>query len=372
MAVINETKTVLRAPVLILFAGANLANGADSVSYQTYKYVEDGSRMEVFAADIAVEKDFGTDHALSLDIGHDAISGATPCWQPKDGYANEYRTGLCTVADEVRNSLGLAWTLRDTQRNEYHFGISTSQEPDFVSNELSAQGMWWQSDTHNRAYTFGVSIQDNTAVATAHTNNKQDKGSKAYNLQAGVNQVLNRSSTLELSVFAAQDEGYLSNHYLKIVRTNAFGLHYLADDSRPEKRTASGLSARWINAWREDLVSNVWLRQYKDDWGVTGSTLETKLFWDINARLRLSPVVRLAKQGAADFYRSYDAAVNTFAAGGFGANDERLGDFTATTYQLNGDYKADKNWTFNAGVSHYAQDTGLTANWLTLGFKLSY
>ncbi|MEY4589794.1 MAG: hypothetical protein RL497_1870, partial [Pseudomonadota bacterium] len=145
MAVINDALNAraLRVPVLILAAGASWVQAGDSLNYQTYKYIEDGSRMEVFAADVSVEKDFGTDHALSVDIGHDAISGATPCWQPKDGYANEYTTGLCEVANEVRNSLALGWTLRDTLRNEYRFGVSTSQEPDFVSNELYVQGQIW-------------------------------------------------------------------------------------------------------------------------------------------------------------------------------------------------------------------------------------
>ena len=215
-------------------------------------------------------------------------------------------------------------------------------------------------------------MQDNTAVATDYTNNTADKGSKAYNIQAGINQVLSRTSTLEFSVFASKDEGYLSNHYLKIVRANYVGMHYLADDSRPETREGAGVSGRWIAAWGESVTTNVWLRQYYDDWGIGGTTLEVKLNWDINEKWRLSPVVRSAKQGAADFYRSYDAAPNTFAATGYGSNDERLGDFTATTTQLNGEYQADKKWTFNGGLVHYEQNTGLSANWLTLGFKLSY
>jgi Protein of unknown function (DUF3570) len=363
----------MRVPALVFFVGMSAATvqAADSINYQTYKYVEDGNRMEVFAGDLSIEKDFGTDYALSVDVGHDAISGATPCWKLKEGYANEYKTGLCNVADEVRNSVGLGWTVRDKQRNEFRFGVSTSHEPDFVSNEISAQGQWWHNEAHNRSYTVGIAMQDNKAVATANTNNTTDKPSNVYNIEVGVNQVLSRFSTVEVSLFASRDEGYLSNHYLKIVRSSEFGAHYLADDDRPEEREAAGISARWIKAWSNSVTSNLWLRSYADDWGVDGRTLEGKVYWDVNQHWRLNPVVRLSWQGAADFYRSYNGTPNTFAATGYGSNDERLGNFRATTVQLNTEYHAGEKWTFNGGVVHYKQSTGLSANWLTLGFSLN-
>jgi hypothetical protein len=369
------TASALRVPTLVFCASVVAvlpARAADKLSYQTYKYVEDGSRMDVFASDLAIEKDFGTDYALAVDIGHDAISGATPCWQPKDGYASEYATALCDVADEVRNSFGLGGTLRDSKRNEYRLGVATSHEPDFVSNAFSAQGQWWQNAAHNRAYTLGLALLDDTAVATAHTNNTADKASKVYNLEAGVNQVIDRSSTLELTVFAGRDAGFLSNHYLKIVRSDELGLHFLADDARPDTRRAVGVGGRWIKSWSGSLSSNLWLRQYSDDWGIQGATLEGKLYWDINAQWRINPVLRVNKQGSADFYRSYASASNTFAASGYGSNDARLGDFHSSTVQLNAEFNASKNWTFNGGLAHYEQSSGLHADWLTLGFSLSY
>lgn len=369
--------TEFRAPTLLIFAATALvatlpAQAEDKVSYQSYKYVEAGSRMKVLAGDLSIEKDFGTDHVLSLDIGHDAISGATPCWQLKPGYANEYVSGKCTVANEVRNSIGASWLTRDARRNEYSFGAALSREPDFDSKEVSAQGLFWHDESHNRSYTVGLALQRNTSIATANTNNATNETSNAVNLQVGVNQVIDKSSTVELAVFAAQDHGYLSNHYLKIVRTSGAGLHYLADDTRPGDRKAGGLSARWIKAWQPDFKTNVWVRGYGDDWGVKGATLEAKAYWDLNEQWRLNPVLRLNKQGAADFYRSFSASPNTFAATGPGSNDERLGAFNATTAQLNGEYHASKQWSFNAGLSHYRQSTGLKAVWLTAGFTLKY
>lgn len=367
-----------RVPTLLVLAASALvsvstpAMAEDKISYQTYKYAESGDRMKVFAADLSIEQSFGTDHALSLDIGHDAISGATPCWKAKAGYANEYTSGLCKVADEVRNSIAGSWLMRDADRNEYTFGAALSREPDFESRELSGQVMLWSDEAHNRAYVFGLALQSNTAIATANTNNTTDKASSAVNLQVGVNQVLDRSSTVELAVFAARDEGYLSNHYLKIVRTSDAGLHYLADDERPQERKAGGLSARWIKSWSPDFKTNLWLRGYTDDWGVKGATVEAKAHWDVTEAWRVSPVLRLNKQGAADFYRSFEGQGNVFAATGLGSNDERLGALETTTVQLNAEYRASKQWAFNAGLVHYQQNTGLKANWATVGFALKY
>jgi hypothetical protein len=250
--------------------------------------------------------------------------------------------------------------------------MAYSHEPDFASRELSAQGMWWHDESHNRAYIFGVGLQKNTAIATPSTNNKTDADSNALAVQLGINQVLNAHSTLEGSVYIGRDTGYLSNHYLSIVRDDGIGQHVLADDSRPDLRNSGGIAVRWINAWRDDVKTQLWYRFYQDDWGITGHTIEVKGYWDINSQWRLNPVIRVAKQSDADFYRAYGDTVNTFTATGFGSNDARLGQMTATTQQLNIEYHANQEWTLNAGLSHYQQDTGLTANWATVGFVFKY
>lgn len=364
------------ASTLVVLAAAALmaapAQAEDKLRYQTFRYVEAGDRIRVTAADLSIEKDFGTDHALSLDIGHDAISGASPCWKLKTGYTNEYTSALCKLADEVRNSISAGWTLRDTARNEYTFGAAWSKEPDFDSRELSANALLWADESHNRSFAIGGAWQHNTSVATPYTNNAQDRSADTLSVQLGVTQVLDRSSTAELNVFAARDDGYLSNHYLKIVRNSAAGLRYLSDDSRPEQRSGGGVAARWIKAWRADVKTNLWLRGYSDDWGVKGATVEAKAYWDVTSTWRINPVLRLNKQGAADFYRGYDATVNTFAVTGYGSNDARLGAFRATTVQLNAEYHASPVWTFNGGVQHYRQSTGLKASTVTVGLALGF
>ena len=363
-------------PTVFLLLGSALlsvaAHAENSISYQTYRYTESNDRIKVRASDVSIEKDFGTDYTAHLDLGVDAISGATPTWKPMAGSPNQYQSGHAKVSDESRNSVSASLAMRDVRRNEYTVGLAHSSEPDFVSREASVQGMWWHDESHNRAYILGAGAQFNTAIATAFTNNASDRSSNALNLQWGVNQVLDRTSTIEGSIYVGRDSGYLSNHYLKVVRTDSTGQNTLADDARPESRQSGGVSARWIKSWRDDLKTHLWYRFYQDDWDITGHTVEAKLYWDLNEQWRINPVVRLGSQSRASFYRGYGEAVNTFTPTGFASNDARLGPIRAVTSQLNLEYRADKSWSLNGGLVRYRQDTGLSATWLTAGFVFKY
>lgn len=367
---------MMHKPSLILAIAGSLlvapAHAEDKVSFQATKYQENAGRIGVAMGELAIEKDFGTDFTARLDVGYDAISGATPMWVGQAGYSNEYVEGKVHVADEKRHSYAGTAIARDAARNEYTFGASWSSEPDFKSGGLSAQAQLWHDDAHNRSYTVGAGMLFNSAVASPFTNNRDDRSSKILSLQAGVTQVLDPGSTVEASLYYGRDTGYLSNHYLKIVRTDAAGQHFLADESRPDRRAAGGVALRWITSWRAGLVSNVWYRYYRDDWGISGQTVEAKAYWDLAARWRLNPVLRLHHQAEADFYRAYGGQVNTFAATGYGSSDARLGQFLARTAQLNLEFQASREWAFNAGASYYRQDNGFSARWLVAGLSYKY
>lgn len=369
-------KPTMRKPALILAVTggllATVAHAEDKVSFHATQYTENQQRINVVMGEVSIDKDFGTDYTARLDLGHDAISGATPMWEPKPGFANEFVEGQQNVANEKRNSVAGTLIARDAARNEYTVGASWSSEPDFLSTGVSAQAQLWHDDSHNRSYIFGAGMLFNTAIATPYTNNREDRSSTVLNVQAGVNQVLDPTSHVEGSVYVGQDLGYLSNHYLKIVRTDAFGAHYLADEVRPEQRNSGGLAARWIKSWKPGVVSNLWYRYYTDDWGIVGHTVEVKAHWDVAPRWRLSPVLRLHHQSAASFYRGYGDAVNTFSATGLGVNDARLGEFTAKTTALNVEYQSSSEWTFNTNLSDYRQDNGFSARWLVAGFTYKY
>ena len=363
----------MRKPTLIVAAiGVNLFSGAvsaeNSIAWQGYQYQENDDRIDVRGGAIRVEQDFGTDYALTAGVDYDTVTGATPMWVPIAGYADEYEEGKAELEPETRNGSFANLLVRDSRRNEYTLGATYSSEPDYLAQGISAQALFWHDESHNRSYTVGLSRMFNTARASAATNHAQDEDSTSDYLQAGVTQVINARTTLEASLFYGNEDGYLTNQYLKIVRIDDIGNQYLAPDDRPEARESAGVALRGAHAFQPGLVTQLWYRFYEDDWGIDGHTLEAKLYWDVTPYLRLNPVYRVGNQTAADFYRDYSDTPNYFAATGYGSNDARLGDFDTQTVQLNVEYLASKQWSLNAGISDYTQNNGFEARWISAGF----
>lgn len=365
----------MRKPTLFLAAALTspLAQAENAISYQALKYHEQDDRIDVIGSAVTVDQDFGTDYHAKVGFDYDSVSGATPLWKPKQGYVSEYEQGLQPLADEARNGVAGSFLMRDQKRNEYTFGAGWSQEPDYIARQLSAQAMLYQDETHNRSFNIGAGVLENTAIATDYTNHRDDENATMLSLQGGVTQTIDRTSSAEFSLYYGKDKGYLSNQYLKIVRLDSeTGLHYLSNDERPGDRESAGFATRYIKSLSEGLVAQLFYRFYDDDWGIRANTLEAKFYLDLNPHWRLNPVLRFHQQSAADFYRAYDDAVNSFASTGFGSNDARLGELQATTAQFNVEFQPTEEWSLNAGISDYRQDNGFEAGWLTAGFTLRY
>lgn len=360
----------MRTPtVMLVLAGSLLGQQSaaeDKFSIQHMHYQENDERMKVGYTTLGLEKDFGTDYTIKLDYGYDAISGATPVWKNHPKQAGEFQEGLQNIPAETRQSASGAFTLRDSLRNEYTVAAAYSYEPDFISRELSAQAMLWEDELHNRSYSIGAAWQDNTSVASEFTNHSSNAHSHILNYQAGVTQVIDASSSLEFSVYGGHERGYLSNHYLKIVRKAMDGNH-LDFDHRPDWRDSGGIALRHLRAWQPSLSSNLWYRFYQDNWSIQAHTVEAKLYWDLSSWLRLNPVLRHHQQTGANFYRGYRDNPSWFAPRGYGSSDARLGAFSAQTAQLNVEFKADKSYSLNIGGSYYQQNNGFSAWWLSTG-----
>ena len=365
--------TLMLALAIGSTAIASVAQAENSISYQALKYHERDDRIDVIGSAVTVDQDYGTDYHSKVGFDYDSVSGATPIWKAKPGYISEYEKGLTKLADEARNAVSGSLLVRDQKRNEYTFGAAWSQEPDFIARQVSAQAQVYQDDSHNRSFTIGSGLMMNTAIATPHTNHQEDEDSRQVSIQAGVTQTIDRTSTAEISLYYGHDSGFLSNQYLKIVRVDSgTGLSVLSDDDRPDVRTSGGFSARYIKSIRENLVGNLFYRYYQDDWGIKANSIEAKFFYDLSEHWRLNPVLRFHHETAADFYRAYDDSPNTFASTGYGSNDARLGEFSASTAQLNVEFKPTEAWAMNVGVSDYRQDNGFRASWLTAGLTLKY
>jgi len=351
---------------------APIAQAENSIAWQFNQYSENDDRIDVRGGAIAIKKDFGTDYELSAGIDYDTVTGATPSWVALDGYTDQYTKGKAELATESRDGAYASLLFRDKKRNEYSITTTYSEEPDYVARSLALSTVLWSDASHNRSYNIGFSHAFNTALATEATTHSKDEDDTTNYLEVGINQVINKNMTLEVSAYVGNKEGYQSNQYLRIVRVDSSGNRSLAADSRPDERLSGGISLRAINSWSNNFSTQAWYRYYQDDWGITGHTLETRAYWDFAPQWRLNPVLRLGSQSAADFYRDYSDDVNYFSATGFGSNDARLGDYKTRTVQMNVEWLASQEWSLNLGFSRYTQDNGLSASWITGGFVFRY
>lgn len=430
---VNRRETMNKhLKITILGAGAiasGLVQAEQSVSLHQMQYKEDDQRIKVADTSLALKLDFGVDYSLDLSIGYDSVSGASPSWaikEPKDatvedwqdrkikllkaqqqteqtllGYINDvkrYYVKRYPLTD-VRKSMNGALTIRDSYRNELTLGLSHSRERDYQSNGVSAAYLLFLDQYKNRSLNVGFSyLDDKTQVARnsveqtqfvreqlitefgQSTVPRQQKKIQSIGLELGFTQVLSPSMTFDLTIFGTKDSGYLSNHYLRIVRhidgnENAkieSDEFFLAADSRPNNRTSYGTKLSLATQPWPWLTGKFSYRFYTDDWDIASHTLANSLSFEVFDGLFITPEFTWYQQTKASFYRNQNGNAHYFASSGYGSNDVRLGDFDAQTYSLALSYQFTKQWQIDLAANRYQQSNQFAATWLVAGINYKF
>ncbi|MCV6587612.1 MAG: DUF3570 domain-containing protein [Marinobacterium sp.] len=383
------------------------ATADDKLSVHYMKYREHDDKVEVGDSVVALEKDFGVDYTLNADFGYDSVSGASPALQPVRpgssltsvdqqrfatattktaatllGYdAGGAYTVRKTNLTDTRKSANFSLTMRDEKRHETTVGVSYSKEEDYVSRGISGQYLWYANAQKNRSYTVGGSwLHDTSDVfGTAYSRRYKDD-LDIVNLEAGLSQILSPTSYMDLTLFGTISRGYLSNHYLTIVRridTNENGVidlneRFLGADDRPREREAFGVTTRFVRQLSDTSVLQTTYRFYNDSWKIRSHTLDIDLSWDVFPELTLMPRYSYYSQSAASFFRDPEAADNSFNALEYGSSDLRLGDFDAHTWELGLSYHLQKDFSFDVSIADYQQSNDFNARWAVAGMTWKF
>lgn len=372
-----------------------LTQAEDKVSVQHLNYQENKQRMSVSDVVVSAEHNPNVDHQLKLNVGIDALSGASPAWQPRVvaeavdenlqqaaassiyGYDPAgYDVKRVEIAEEERRSIGASWLSRDKKRNELTMGIDYSEEPDYVSRSASSNYMWFADRHKNRSYSVGASIQKNSSLAFDEFYNTHWEELTATNIQVGVSQVMSYRTVVDANIFTIYDTGYLSNHYQTILRlydgdNDGVMETYLAAEHRPDTRKGFGFAGKWLTQWNSNVSSHFGWRWYSDDWGVRSQTLTAKSYLSFIKNWTFHVLGRFYNQSEADFYKDPDSSAPAFSITGYGSSDHRLGTFHATTTELGVAYE----WqalTVNLQAGSYKQSEGFGANWVSSGLTFKY
>ncbi|CAA6827849.1 MAG: Unknown protein [uncultured Sulfurovum sp.] len=362
--------------VAIITSNALYAENYVAVEY--LQYDENDNRVSVSAPSLSVSYDIGTDYNLKIDVVNDAVSGASPVWQPDSGSGASSRDNSGDYVydnesfDESRTAGSIMLTTRLDNRDELYTGIDYSRETDFDSKSASVEYLHYTDASHNRSINVGVAYTYNEILSYDYDDTgsgaSQKETGTSINVQAGISQILSDSSALKAELFTIIDDGYLNNPHTTVIRDYSTNKR-LDNDKRPDKRLAYGVNLKYNTLITDDLVYKANYRFYTDDWNIDSHTLDNDLYYELNKDITLGAGLRYYTQSEADFY---NASKDFFTSQTYASSDERLSSFDALTYKASVDYKITDKLSYNLGAQFYSQSTGLDATFFTTGLKYRY
>ncbi len=376
-------------------------NAANYVSLQYLYYDESDDRITVSAPSFEVNADLGVDYTFNFNGTYDAVSGSSPNYYDSSSGASasaskqrrvpnraDLGRGEATQEDvaygnvdfyERRNALGAQLTQRLDSRDEIRYGLNWSLEFDTYVYEGSLEYMHYLDTAKNNALTLGFSYQRhaNEVQCTDYSGGIYSNGcdsstgsskqidSNHFNTQLSYSHVLDESSVIETSLFYLEEDGYLTNTYLNVVRDyNSAPL--IVNENRPETRNAGGIVFDYAKSIGDNSALQLSYRYYIDDWKISSHTPEIKLLYQATNSLRVDFGYRYYYQTSAYFYNGNK---DFFTNERFASSDYRLSEFNAFEPRAGIIYQINRDVSYNLSYSYYEQSTGLSAQYIITGFK---
>ena len=360
----------------------------DYVSVQFMGYDEDSGRTTIYTPSIEINKDFGADYTLNVSLTHDSVSGASPTFYDAftgasakipEGviYKEDITYGDIEYEDE-RKALSVALTKRFESRDELTIGANYSDEYDYTSNEISAEYLHYLDSSKNRSISFGASYQDNdvsiycdlgTSACDATSGaSEKIKSLNVLSTELGFTQIIDQTSLIKTSLFYINEDGYLSNPYMRVVR-DYNTTPKITEEVKPDSRKAYGATLQYTKAIDEKLTSLSSYRFYSDDWDIVSHTIEEEIHYEWTPKVTTGLMLRYYTQTAAEFY---SAKKDYFTDQKYASSDKRMSDFDAINVTLSGDYRLNKKISLNASVSYYDQFDILDAYYYGVGMKYRF
>ncbi len=357
----------------------------DYVSVQFLGYDEDSGRTTVFSPIFGINKDFGTDYSFNLSFGADSISGASPTFYDSLSGASAGSRGVTSSSsvaygdidyDDVRKFVSLSGTKRFSSRDELLVGISTSDESDYRSLEISSEYLHYLDSSKNRSITIGGSYQKNSVLIPCHGNPQCDSESGAsksfdidvINVELGFTQIIDKTSLFKTSIFYGLEDGYLGNPYMNIVR-NFSTTPLIEAERKPDTRSSYGATLQYIKALNDKLSAIGDYRYYSDDWEISSHTISLELNYDLSDKWSFGSGVRYYTQSEAKFYNEN---MDYFTSEKYASSDRRMSSLDSINYKVSADYKLSEKISINSSIIYYDQPDWFNSIYYTIGAKYFY
>lgn len=382
VGVTNMTSTQKKMTIQNKLALATCAllthGGQNAVAAEAEDWAVDGSFLHYAEEDrITVNKLIGSlitnvseSDKIKVDIVFDTMSGSTPSGAldgagsfvtvttPSGAGGFSASTGSTSIADFDDTRLGIAvdWERTKKRVHRVSYGTSISVEKDYTSFGLNTN---YAQDTSSRIVTYSAGIAaafDDVRRSTGGTPEPFAKYSEGLSLENGsrvsldtifgVTRILNRRTLGQLNFSTGFSDGYLTDPYKLISRTQlidpmdplaGFDEIFTYYERRPSSRQRSSIYASMAHTTRNDNVLHMSYRYYWDDWDIVSNTLDFRLKFRYDGGFFIEPHFRLYNQTAANFYL-FSIEQEEYGANGFpefASADYRLDEFEGTTVGVN-------------------------------------
>lgn len=311
-----------------------------------YKYLfyKEKDLMQVKANYLSLGAAINDSNDLHLSLEYETMSGASPIFTaPGPDNTIIQVTSGASITDE-RTAGALRY------RHFFNKGVisitpSISSENDYESRAITAEYQW-DTNNKNTSFSIGSGYGQDTVGATGQDLN-EDKN--AASIFAGVTQVLNRQSLLQLNISLVKESGFLSDPYKLTQVENSILL-----DNRPDQRQQAVLLTRYIRYFGGASGSlHVSYRYYQDDWSINAHTLETSWSQELPQSWLLTPSLRYYSQEKASFYEPFFTQAR---ADGIYSSDYRLASFGSVLLGIKVEKTFNKTTNLNLNIEYYERN----------------
>ena len=340
--------SALSAAAMAIPSQAEVVPTDKTFSYRYTSYQEaDAPRERTFTAEtgryqIDVQQfgyrtPIGESWYLASELQFESMSGASPTQTYKDADGKSTLTMSGASIEEQRIDVKLA------PKKYFAHGtagglLALSKENDYQSLAFGLDGTL---DIFNKHTTLvgSLSVSNDELSPTdaeLSTSRTEADGQKkrSFSIYEGINQVIDKYSTVQAGIGYTQLTGYLSDPYK-------------FEDRRPDSRdqvTFSVQHKQFSNVLDGAALHSSY-RYYYDDWGLASHTIDVKWAQQLdlgNLRLIATPLVRYYTQSKADFYSLEQDPADDI----LNSSDYRLSSYGAFTVGFNSEL------TFEQWVLH--------------------
>jgi hypothetical protein len=280
------------------------------------EYSESGSRMSVRVNQASAVVPIGETFQLRGNFIQDLMSGASPVFNAPGpgGKTQQVLTGASVFDNRKAGDIGASASFGDSQLT---LRQGWSKENDYKSTWTSLEGrrdLNGKNTTLTAGFAFsndGVSSHD--APDNFRTRIKRD-------FFAGVTQIIDERSLVQVSLEYSYSNGFLSDPY-KLVFVQSGGL---LSDARPSQRRQTAATVKYLTyvpAIGSALQAIGSLST--DNWGIDSAALELQWKKELPGQWLVNAGVRFYTQSSADFY----APLYLTSPGDVHSSDYRLAGF---------------------------------------------